>query len=123
MCIRVAPPSVRRPLFTHLFIYLFIYLFSDSPVPGVESSPSPPVGVEVGVGGGANGVGGGAPRRRRRARTLFDESALACLETAFCQDRYPDITRREELAAQIGVPEARVQVRSLSHSALDYIIQ
>ncbi len=48
--------------------------------------------------------------RRRRARTMFDDDALTHLEAVFVSDQYPDIGLREQLAEQIGVSEARVQV-------------
>ena len=53
-------------------------------------------------------VGGLA--RRRRARTMFDDQAVKKLESMFTKDQYPDIVTREELAEQLQVPEARIQV-------------
>ena len=50
-------------------------------------------------------------RRQRRARTLFTEDAVDRLEAVFVLDPYPDINMRENLAEDIGVSEARIQVR------------
>ena len=53
----------------------------------------------------------GPPRnRRRRSRTMFDECAVSRLESVFKVDQYPDIAMRDELAAQLDVSEARIQV-------------
>jgi hypothetical protein len=50
------------------------------------------------------------PARRRRTRTIFSVSAVKYMEQEFERGKYPDIRRREVIAAEIGVPEARVQV-------------
>ena len=57
-----------------------------------------------------------APTRRRirRNRTLFTTKAIRRLEMMFEIDQYPDIHTREQLAEQIGVSEARIQVRYLA---------
>ncbi|XP_060101287.1 double homeobox protein 4C-like [Heteronotia binoei] len=46
----------------------------------------------------------------RRRRTHFTPWQLAQLEAAFRRDPYPGIEAREHLAAQNGLPEARIQV-------------
>ena len=96
--------------------YLWCYIFAD--VTPVSSSPSPvspvlPPGVIC------------PPRhRRRRARTMFDDDALSRLESVFLVDQYPDIAMREQLAEQIGVPEARVQVWIiLKFKLFDFVVQ
>ena len=48
--------------------------------------------------------------RRRRARTVFPLSAVKYMEEEFQRGKYPDVRRREAIAAGIGVSEARVQV-------------
>ena len=58
----------------------------------------------------------GPPRnRRRRSRTLFTDETLERLEDVFCSDPYPDIDKRESLAQDLGVTEARIQVDYLSN--------
>ena len=50
-------------------------------------------------------------KRKRRERTIFTLGAVRKLEDTFAKEHYPDIALREHLARQIGVSEARIQVR------------
>ncbi len=50
--------------------------------------------------------------RRRRQRTVFTQSNVQQLDSVFMHNQYPDIELRETLAAQMGVPESRIQVYS-----------
>ncbi|CAF1113548.1 unnamed protein product [Adineta steineri] len=48
--------------------------------------------------------------RRRRQRTVFTQTNVQQLDSVFVHNQYPDIELREALAAQMGVPESRIQV-------------
>ena len=60
----------------------------------------------------ANLERGPPPNQRRRARTQFTYKALQRLEAVFAVNQYPDIGQREQLAKDVGVSEARIQVGS-----------
>ena len=53
--------------------------------------------------------------RRRRSRTVYTTEATDKLEELFTQTQYPDILQRERLSTDIGVPEARIQVKFSSY--------
>lgn len=51
------------------------------------------------------------PKRKvRRSRTTFAAKQLSVLEEEFVKCHYPDVNKREEIAEQIAMSEARVQV-------------
>ena len=51
------------------------------------------------------------PKRKvRRSRTTFAAKQLNVLEDEFVKCHYPDVNKREEIAEQISMSEARVQV-------------
>jgi hypothetical protein len=54
----------------------------------------------------------GPPKRnRRRPRVIFDDATIAYLEREFTRDQYPCVTKREEIAEKVHIPESRIHVK------------
>nr|AVK72296.1 Rx homeobox protein [Isodiametra pulchra] len=51
-----------------------------------------------------------SPSRPRRSRTTFTAFQLHQLESIFLSNPYPDVARRDQLAAMLGLTESRIQV-------------
>ena len=59
---------------------------------------------------------GGLPHKiNRRQRTTFTSDQVERLEKAFDKTHYPDVYTREQISQQVGLSEARIQVKSLLH--------
>ena len=53
----------------------------------------------------------GPPKRnRRRQRVIFDDATIVQLNTEFHKDQYPCVTKREQIAEKVNIPESRIHV-------------
>ena len=63
--------------------------------------------------GNVNSPTGLRHKINRRQRTTFSGEQVERLEKAFDKTHYPDVYSREQLSQQVGLSEARIQVKSL----------